>query len=375
MSKKKGKVRTKVNARLKYGSIMDLTGVAKPETFNGERFRASIMAWENERQLIETGKCTRQWSLVEQKELLETGIVKGYQGHHMKSAAKHREYAGDPENIQFLKGNRYRGDNEEHSKVHKINPDASTNGYYDVRTGIMHNFGDNPPWRAVEPLESYFISSYAKINKIGLKTARAVFQNRLKKARQIFEQDLSEKGVHVVSKQLPDHPEIVEMIFERKFAVTKESWKFEQLLVKRGFCTRQWTMDQQKLLLETGCVPGFEPHHMKSSFEYPEYASDVRNIQFLQSSPNNDVFAPCEHLDAHNGDPYSPTNGYYNPETKTTLHFGDGLPSLPPIALNEKYIDTQEYKNLYNMVRKRTRKARPTTPVLIEKNPVKTPKR
>ena len=361
-SKKKNGFRPKYNMRLKYGRIMDMTGVTKPETFNGERFRASMMAWENERTLVEKGQCSRQWSLSEQKEILETGIVKGYQGHHMKSAAKHRSYAGDPENIQFLKGNRYRGDNEEHSRVHKLHPEGETNGYYDVKTGIMHPFGDNPPWRTIEPLEVNFIASYAKMNKIGVKTARAILQNRLKKARQIFEQNLTEKGIHVVSKELPDHPDIVEMIFERKFAVTREAWKFEQLLVKRGFCTRQWTMDQQKTLLETGKVPGFEPHHMKSSFEYPEYACDVRNIQFLQSSPNNDIYAPCEHLDAHGGDPYSPTNGYYNVATKTTIKFEDDLPSLPPVALNERYIDTQEYKSIYNTVRKQTRRTKPKTP-------------
>ena len=36
------------------------------------------------------------------KELLDTGKVKGFVGHHMKSVKGYPSLAGDPNNIQFL---------------------------------------------------------------------------------------------------------------------------------------------------------------------------------------------------------------------------------------------------------------------------------
>ena len=44
---------------------------------------------------------SREWSESEIAELLATGKVKGYQGHHMKSVKGYPEFAGDPHNIQF----------------------------------------------------------------------------------------------------------------------------------------------------------------------------------------------------------------------------------------------------------------------------------
>jgi hypothetical protein len=67
--------------------------------------RASAVrkAWKNEAELVATtGKGTRNWTDVEIEELLTTGKVKGYNGHHMKSVKGYPELAGDPLNIQFL---------------------------------------------------------------------------------------------------------------------------------------------------------------------------------------------------------------------------------------------------------------------------------
>ena len=56
----------------------------------------------------------------------------------MKSAKEFPEYAGDPDNIQFLKG-----------RFSDINNhiDAHTNGYFDPETGVRIDFGDYVPGR------------------------------------------------------------------------------------------------------------------------------------------------------------------------------------------------------------------------------------
>lgn len=64
--------------------------------------------------------------------------MRGYEGQHMKSA---NEY---PDNIQFLKGRTM--DVNEHLDAHRGNYKNPTNGYYDPKTGVMVNFGDEIPW-------------------------------------------------------------------------------------------------------------------------------------------------------------------------------------------------------------------------------------
>ena len=49
-----------------------------------------------------TGQGTRRWTKSELKELVETGKVKGYQGHHINNVKDHPEMAGNPNNVEFL---------------------------------------------------------------------------------------------------------------------------------------------------------------------------------------------------------------------------------------------------------------------------------
>lgn len=59
-------------------------------------------AWKREAQLVrETGEGTRKWTPAEKQELLETGKVKGYEGHHINSVNAHPEMARDPDNVEF----------------------------------------------------------------------------------------------------------------------------------------------------------------------------------------------------------------------------------------------------------------------------------
>ena len=110
---------------------------------NRERQKAVREAWAREKSLCAQGKGTRDWTRAEQRELLTTGRVKGYEGQHMKSVSQYPAYAGSAENIQFLT-------HQEHLSAHNSGPEKSgyrapTNGYYDVSTGQMHSFGQAPP--------------------------------------------------------------------------------------------------------------------------------------------------------------------------------------------------------------------------------------
>lgn len=113
------------------------------------RSKGVSKAWARERALVSKGRGTRNWSVAEQKELLRTGRVKGYQGHHMKSVSKHPNYAADPKNIQFLDA---RKGNNEHLKAHKGDYRNESDGRYSVRTGSIRPMGEGKP-RAMNSCE------------------------------------------------------------------------------------------------------------------------------------------------------------------------------------------------------------------------------
>ena len=121
-----------------------------------------------------------------------------------------------------------------------------------------------------------------------------------------------------------------------RISAVKKAWEKERERVQSGKGTRRWTISEQKELIKQGTVHGYDGHHMKSAALYPEYAGDPNNIQFL---------TPAEHMmGAHNQDPKSMTNGYYNPETKEMEEFKeDELKKVPVIELKQKYLESKEY--------------------------------
>jgi hypothetical protein len=60
---------------------------------------------EQEQQLVAaTGRGTVDWTPAQRAELLQTGKVNGYVGHHINNVADHPELAGNPNNIKFVAG-------------------------------------------------------------------------------------------------------------------------------------------------------------------------------------------------------------------------------------------------------------------------------
>lgn len=108
-----------------------------------EANKAIAKAWENERQNILEGKGTREWTLEQQRDILNNGKAHddnglAFEGQHMKSVGKYPEHQGDPSNIQFLT-------KEEHLEAHLGSWRNPTNWYFDPTTNEIVDFGENPP--------------------------------------------------------------------------------------------------------------------------------------------------------------------------------------------------------------------------------------
>ena len=102
-------------------------GKAKDTVKASERASAVRKAWKLEYEDVVNGGSgiSRTWSKSEINELLTTGKVKGYQGHHMKSVKGYPELAGDPHNIQFLT-------RSEHLRAHGGNFRNITHGFFEI---------------------------------------------------------------------------------------------------------------------------------------------------------------------------------------------------------------------------------------------------
>ncbi len=86
------------------------------------RQKAVKNAWAQEKPLVQAGEGTRKWTTLQRRELVRTGKVKGFEGHHIKSVNGHtKKWAGDPRNIKFVT-------RKEHIREHKGNFRNETKG-------------------------------------------------------------------------------------------------------------------------------------------------------------------------------------------------------------------------------------------------------
>jgi hypothetical protein len=90
---------------------------------NNLRKRAVSDAWRMEKRLVEkTGRGTARWTKAQKEELLKTGKVKDYVGHHINNVKDYPDLAGNPNNIEFVK------EGSEHLAKHGGNYQKSTSG-------------------------------------------------------------------------------------------------------------------------------------------------------------------------------------------------------------------------------------------------------
>lgn len=135
----------KTDIKINNGKTYTVNGKILTENqFSALRQKAVDQAWKQEQELIKkTGNGTREWTAAEKQELLQSGRVKGYEGQHMKSAKAYPDYAGNPDNIQFLKGRTM--DINEHFQAHGGSYTYPTNHYWDPFTGNTIEFDNYVP--------------------------------------------------------------------------------------------------------------------------------------------------------------------------------------------------------------------------------------
>lgn len=90
--------------------------VALDPTYTGSRSRGVKLAWKYEKADVEMGgKGSANWNKSQRQEILETGSVRGAEGHHQRNVADHPEDQADPNNIKFYK------DRKDHQTAHGDN--------------------------------------------------------------------------------------------------------------------------------------------------------------------------------------------------------------------------------------------------------------
>ena len=141
----------------------------------------------------------------------------------------------------------------------------------------------------------------------------------------------------------PDKTYTKEELDKLRAKAVEDAWKNEAELVRQGKGTRDWTVSQQAELLKYGKVSGFEGQHMKNVADYPEFAGDSSNIQFLTYE---------EHLyGGHGGNFQNASNGRLDISTGEIVPFLEGeRPSIPVINLTNTY-DPEQYDFLKNLGR------------------------
>ena len=148
-----------------------------------------------------------------------------------------------------------------------------------------------------------------------------------------------------------DNDEQKKFIHDIRIQAVKDFWTHEQARIKEGKCTRNWTPEQIEDILNISEKTGvmsingeaavdlagkkYYGHHMKSVAEHPEYAGDWRNIEPLDYK---------EHYEgAHEKNTHSPTDAYYNPDTKENIPIDiTKLEKGADVKTGEGYIPTKE---------------------------------
>ena len=126
---------------------IELTEQQKRELFNA-RQRGIARAKRQEKEYIQQGKGTRDWTPEQQKQLMDQGAVKDIDWHHMRSVSSGETYeekiaiAENKNNIQPLSSS---SENNEHMAAHGGNTRNRTNGYYDPQTKQTKSFGNGEP--------------------------------------------------------------------------------------------------------------------------------------------------------------------------------------------------------------------------------------
>lgn len=75
--------------------------------YSAARQRGVSLAWRYEKQaILMGGKGSENWTTAERREIVETGSLRGANGHHQRNVALHPEDQANPHNIKFYRSQR-----------------------------------------------------------------------------------------------------------------------------------------------------------------------------------------------------------------------------------------------------------------------------
>jgi RHS repeat-associated protein len=95
-------------------------------------------AWKQEKVMIEsTGRGTRDWTKSEMKEIITTGTVKGYAGHHINDVKNYPKLAGNPDNIEFLQTGNTKSGGAKKGSEHYLRHNTSDGKKIETSSGAL----------------------------------------------------------------------------------------------------------------------------------------------------------------------------------------------------------------------------------------------
>ena len=104
-----------------------------------------------------------------------------------------------------------------------------------------------------------------------------------------------------IANKIDDVKDSAKAIKNARQSAVRKAWKQEkEMVLNKGYGSREWTKSELRELKETGKVKGYQGHHINNVKDHPSMAGDPNNIEFLNKS---------EHLDAHNGNYRNKTEG------------------------------------------------------------------
>ncbi|MBK8972757.1 MAG: RHS domain-containing protein [Hahellaceae bacterium] len=105
-------------------AIATLVASEAKRELNNARRRGVARAWSQEKKAVKSGLPglrKQDWTEAEKKELMETGKVRGYEGHHINSVEDRPDLADNPNNIEFV-------DRDTHFERHEFDWQNATSG-------------------------------------------------------------------------------------------------------------------------------------------------------------------------------------------------------------------------------------------------------
>lgn len=124
-------------------SEMELSQVLANDPTSDSMRRVGVkQMWDYEKAIVQMGGDTSGFTLEQQQELLETGKIRNFEGHHINSVSVDPSLQANPDNLRALEEHRNGGGPCEHFKAHNYDWRKPTKGDLRNRNQDLRNAND-----------------------------------------------------------------------------------------------------------------------------------------------------------------------------------------------------------------------------------------